>query len=133
MEKIDTETARTRFKAAAEHIKAKGFRVFIHSVCTYGYYSNGRNVAYFQENEFAKGVNVATVNKTPGSSGRHLAVEPHLQPVKLEQLTVDYLKKGFQLYPDYFPDDFRKTLTVIKFANLEEFLAHPVSEQLTEI
>ena len=121
------------FHEAAERIKELGFRVFLSEDNTFGYYSDGKNIGYFQENEFVKGVNICTVNKTPGSSGMHYCLEPNFRPVGIGELTADYLAKGFQLYPDYFDDEFKKEMNVIKFSGLEEFLLHPSGKGFREL
>lgn len=115
---------REKFLQAANHIKNLGFTVYISKDArnTFGYYSDGQGVAYFQQNQHAEGVNVATCNKTPGSSGMHHCLEPNFEPISLDKLTKEYLRKGFAMYPEYFTKEDRDMMPVIKYINLEEFL-----------
>lgn len=127
---ISLQTRRERFLLSAKRIKECGFRVFLatNQANTYGYYSDGSNVAYFQENEFRSGTNIAIVNKpheapeAKHSSGMHLVIEPNMLPVPPEKLTGDYLKKGFLTYPDYFDREAREAISVMKYIDLRDFL-----------
>ena len=126
---------RKDFQKTAEHIKALGFVVIISRDpnLTYGYYSDGENIGYFQQNEFSEGVNVATCNKTPGSYGAHHILEPNNTPVSLGQLTKEYLKKGFADYPGYYTEEVRKSLPVLKWYNLRDFLSKQDPESLISV
>ena len=124
------------FMQSAAHIKKIGFQVY---VCkdkekTYGFYSDGKNVAYFQQNEFRPGVNIATVNVTPGSSARGFFLEPDAKPVPIKSLTKDYLEKGFQKYPDFFSKEDRNMMPSIeKYQDIQQFLKDHKDENLIEL
>ena len=119
----------------AQAINRLGFRVFVHAdeKRTYGWYSDGNKVAYFQQNEYRSGVNIATCNKVPGSSGAHLILEPNNTPVNLQALTKEYLKKGFRSYPEYFTEEDRNMMPNIKYSSLNEFLDHIGRENIIEV
>lgn len=136
MEKFDKEVLLSVFQRTAKHILKLGFRVFIppdEANRTCGYYSDGTHIAYFQVNEFRPGVNIATCNKTPGSFGMHYILEPNNEPVPLQNVTKEYLEKGFAEYPEYFSNEDRAMMYCIKFHSLKEFLESLQGENLHEI
>ncbi len=116
---------RQQFEKAAGHIKSLGFTVYIttNSKETHGYFSDGKHIGYFQQNQFAEGVNIATCNKVPGSSGKHHCLDPYFKPVSLTELSKEYLEKGFSLYPEYFSDEDKTLMPVVKYADLDDFLS----------
>jgi len=128
------ETPRQTLERIAETLRNMDFRVFLSSnkENAYGYYSDEKNVAYIQVNEFRPGFNVAICNATPGSHGRHLIIEPDNSPVPEEALTREYLRRGFALYPSFFTPDDRKMMPVRKYLNLDEFLKE-YDKELVEI
>lgn len=131
----DTVRLRKEFLKTATHIKAMGFRVFIHKddQTTYGYYSDGTHVGYFQQCGSTDGVSIATRNKVPGSCGMGLLLEPHCKPLPLKDITKEYLQKGFLSHPEYFSEDDRLMMPNIKYGNLEEFLSSINTDDLKEI
>ncbi len=131
-EKKKPQTLRDKFIAVAKQIKDLGYKVYVATNPneTYGYYSDGNNVAYFQQSEFQDGVNIATCNKVPGSFGAHRILEPNNEPVPLGSITKDYLEKGFLEYPPYFTEEEKALMPVSKWISLQEFLSSPMAQGL---
>lgn len=120
------KTARKEFLEIAEHIKSLGFRVFVSSATndTFGYYSDGNRIAQFQMPHQLPGVQIATCHNPTQSTGSGYLIEQNADPIPLDKLNLDYLKKGFDYYPDYFSDEDKQCHQVVKYINLEEFLLH---------
>ncbi len=131
----DSVRLRKEFLKTATHIKAMGFRVFIYKddQTTYGYYSDGTHVGYFQQCGSTDGVSIATRNKVPGSYGMGLLLEPHCKPLPLKDITKEYLQKGFLSHPEYFSEDDRLMMPNIKYGNLDEFLSSIDTDNIEEI
>lgn len=134
-EKKKPKILRDKFIAAAKYIKGLGYKVYVATNPneTYGYYSDGNNVAYFQQSEFQDAVNIATCNKVPGSFGAHHILEPNNRPVPLDGLPRSYLENGFQMYPPYFTEEDKAAMPVNKWINLHEFLASPFAKTIVEL
>lgn len=105
-------------------IRDLGFRVFLpqEQDCSFGFFTKGKNIGYFQAAEGRSGVQFATVNKVPGSAGMGFLLEPDGGEVSLKGLTKEYLSKAFAMYPDYFNEEDKEMMPVIKHADLEDFL-----------
>ena len=118
------KTMKELFLETAEHIRKAGFRVFI-SVGdgdTHGWFTDGTHIGYFQQCETENGIQLATCNKTPGSAGTGLLLEPHAAAVPLEKVTKEYLEKAFADYPEYFGQEDKTLMPVKKFVDVEDFL-----------
>lgn len=129
-------THRKTFIQTAKHIKALGFRVFVASdeTLSYGFYSDGEHIGFFQQCEQPPGIQVATVNIVPGSYGENHFIDVWGTPFPLKDITKEYLEKGFLQHPEYFSGDDRKMMPVYKYKNLDEFLSRRDPEKtLTEI
>ena len=126
---------RRNFLQTAAIIHGLGFRVFIYDdpETTFGYYSDGLNIAYFQECENQPGVNTAIVRKTPGSNGRHLVVERHSVPVPDAGITKDYLEKAFRAFPEYFSPEEKEMMYGYRYHDLNDFLRSKETEGLKEL
>lgn len=109
----------------ALRIKEFGYNVFVASDgnFSFGYYSDGTHIAYFQANEHGDGVELATCNKTPGSFGHHFFIERGSKGVDINQLTKEYLEKAFVSYPVYFDQEDIAMMPVSKHINLDDFLS----------
>ena len=121
--------------AVAAHIRSLGYRVFVEKDddASWGYYSDGRSVAYFQTVSWAPGIQTAIVNRTPGSNGRHFLLQREGATVPLSEIDKTLLEKAFQDYPDYFDAEDRERMYCIKHADLEDFLNRYPKEELIEI
>lgn len=128
-------SAREILEKAAKTIREMGFRVFLTNdmESAFGYFNEGRDVAYFQASVEQVGVQLATVSRTPGSAGMGFLLEPDAKAVPLKGLTLDGLRKGFAYYPDYFSKEDRAKMPVQKYENLEEFLSCRGSGDLYEV
>ena len=111
-----------------------GFHVFLdrNIANTWGYFSDGNNVGYFQQCEWANGIELATVNKVPGSDGMHFLVEQHGKSIPVSQLTAEYLRKAFRIYPEYFTEEDKSAMRSIKYLSLQDFLSSQ-GENLQEL
>lgn len=118
---------RNKFITSAGYIKrmGMGYRVFVigDNELTYGFFSDGKNVGYFQQNECGEGVQLATVNKTPGSTGTGYLLETGGKAIPVNELTKEYMEKAFHDYPDYFSSEDKQFMYCIKYISLDDFLA----------
>ncbi len=121
---------RKQLLRSASALKGLGFRVFLASdqESSWGYFSDGKRIGYFQQCEWGDGVELATVNKIPGSSSQHLLLETEGQFTPLGQLTRAAAEDAFRDYPRYFDEEDRQMMPVIKYNNVEEFLRTRESE-----
>ena len=121
---------RNKFIISAGCIRRMGYRVFVinDNELTYGFFSDGKNIGYFQQNELGDGVQLATVNKTPGSYGANYLLETGGKANPVNKLTKEYLEKAFRMYPEYFDDEDKQIMPCIKYLGLEEFLANHEKE-----
>lgn len=113
-----------QFYEAAKKIKSLGFRVWISPDSIekgyyYGYYSDGKNIAYFQLGE-SDGVRWCTVN-APGSHGVGSGFSCEDEGVLVDKLTVELLNKGFLVVPPWYK--MREDDKVVKYKDLDEWLA----------
>lgn len=115
---------RNKFITSAGCIKRMGYRVFVigDNELTYGFFSDGKNVGYFQQNELGEGVQLATVNKTPGSIGTGYLLETGGKAIPVNELTKEYMEKAFHDYPDYFSREDKEFMHCIKYISLDNFL-----------
>lgn len=129
------KTIRQLFDEAALYIKSLGFKVFVSDdeKDTYGYFSDGEHVGYFQQCETTNVIQVATCNKTPGSTGTGLFLEPNNRGVPLEKIDKQYLEKAFQMYPSYFTQEDRDFMIVRKYFDLNDFLSDKRHSNLKQI
>lgn len=130
-----TKNRRQGFLDVAKRIKNFDFRVFVSASSdeTLGYFSDTKNIGYFQLSETDSSVQIATCNKTPGSAGTAFFLEPSNEGVPLTKLNKDYLEKAFQMYPVYFTKEDRDIMPVIKFFDLDDFLScssHPLLKEV---
>lgn len=109
------------FKEVCDKIKSYGFRVFVKKDKTYGYFSDGKGVGYFQlEWDGYDGVSLTTVNaKGSGCSG--FSVKGESGGYALDELTDGLLRKAFVTYPDWV-SGWHVTKSV-KYRDLEHFLS----------
>ena len=115
------------FDAAARRIKELGFRVFVKDVkpgdslgSYWGYFSDGKNVGYFQLGDFW-GIRWSTIN-APGSRNVGTGFSCEDEGVEIKDLTIDRLKEAFQAVPYWYR--LGKNEKVVKFRDLDEFLEH---------
>lgn len=123
-ERNTTAPLRQKLIESARHIKRLGFRVFIaiDQEQAHGYYSDGKNVAYFEQNEFGQGIRRAICNKTPGSFGMHHLLERGPSGILPEKLDRATLEEAFADYPSYFTKEEKEMMPTIKWLSLQEFL-----------
>jgi len=113
------------FDAASQHIKNLGFRVFVHEnkpgefPYYYGYFSDGKNVGYFQLGDFF-GVRWSTVNG-PGSHGCGTGFSCEDQGVEYYKLTRPMLEQAFVSFPSWYRPE--KNDKVVKYRDLDHFLS----------
>ena len=100
-----------------ERIKSMGFRVFVKKDSTYGYFSDGKGVGYFQlEWGGFAGVSVSTVNaKGSGCTGYGVEAE-----IGFSDLTEELLREAFQKYPNWVRSSDMKVCN--KYKGLDDFL-----------
>ena len=116
-------------------IKGKGFRVFVPEdpQKTFGFFSDGKHVGYFQISEHVPEISLATCGKNPGSTGHGLLIENNGGSVPLEKLTKEYLQKAFLLHPEYLSEKDQKRMPNNPFSSLEEFLKNNRELKLKEL
>ena len=109
---------------SAAVIRGLGFRVFVpeDEERSWGFFSDGRSIGYFQQSEWHEGVELATVNRVPGSDAMHLLLETEGRSTPPGDLTGEALRKAFRDYPDYYDEEERAATRVIKYTGVEEFL-----------
>jgi len=130
------------FELAAREIKNLGFRVFVNInkpgeySYFYGYFSDGKNIGYFQLHEFG-GICWNTVNK-PGSFCSGFSCND--DGVLIQNITAERLREAFVTVPNWYRLSNYEISRggVKKYANLEEFLnnsfyGEPNRDRLKEI
>ena len=119
------KTPRQQLEEAARHILKLGYRVFVSKdqEDSFGYFSDGKHVGYFQQSLSGPGIQIATCNRNPGSTGTGLLIEPHAKPVTLKKIDKDYLAKAFRNYPGYLKEEDQKAMPVNKYSDLDDFLS----------
>lgn len=114
---MDSKYYEDYLKEAARKIKEFGFRVFVvmHDGFYYGFFSDGKNIGYFEAKPFI-GVNLSTHNaKGSDCSGYQVASE-----LAVDELTEQNLRECFSVYPSWVgPLDVVK---VVKEKDLDDFL-----------
>lgn len=102
---------------AADRIKAAGFRVFMSEQGTYGFFSDGIGIGYFEAG--FPGIRLNTVN-AKGSDLSGYSVKGDSDGYRLEELTEETLRKAFATYPAWVRSSDAKRC--VKYRNLEQFL-----------
>lgn len=110
----------------ANDIKKMGYRVFVQTDTGYhyGYFSDGTNVAYFQLASFGVGVIFTSVNRQPGSScsGFGINKDADLGDVEPTKELCELALKT--VFPSWVTSFERERMRVVKYKNLDEFLAN---------
>lgn len=102
-------------KQICEAIKSYGMRVFVRKDSTYGYFSDGKGVGYFQlEYNGSAGFSISTVN---ANGGGYRVVSN----ASIDEVTEEKLKEAFQVYPNWVHSDIDR-VPVIKYKDLDDFL-----------
>lgn len=111
------EDAKEYLRLVCEAIKSHGMRVFVRKDCTYGYFSDGKGVGYFQlEYSGYAGFSISTVNaKGSSCSGYSVARE-----IGIADLTEGMLKEAFLPYPSWVCG--LDMVRVKKYKDLDDFL-----------
>lgn len=112
----------TQFKKAVEIIKGYGFKVFAVNDRDYGYFTDGKNIGYFQYSNF-EGFTFDTVHQPCRYAGTGYRVASEIPSV--EHITKELCEKCFISIPEGFIPT-----TIKKWKDWEHFVSKHWNDNL---